>query len=109
MSYQVHIARAARRDLERACDYIEFVLKNQQAAYRLFVEAEALFTELMNMPKRYALVDDELLSAKGVRSLAVKNYIAFYTVSEKDKTVNIFRFLHGKSDWMSTLHRFFFP
>lgn len=35
MSYQVHITSTAEHDIMRAADYIEFTLKNPNAADRL--------------------------------------------------------------------------
>lgn len=40
MSYRIHITSAAERDLNRAADHIEFVLKNPKAADDLLDEAE---------------------------------------------------------------------
>ena len=55
------------------------------------------------MPERFALVNDKLLAAWGIRFVQVKNYLAFYTVSQTSNTVYVLRFLYGKSDWMSIL------
>ena len=40
MKYQLHITQSAERDLIQAADYIEFVLKNPQAADDLLAEAD---------------------------------------------------------------------
>lgn len=37
MNYQVHITKTAEHDIAKAADYIEFVLKNPQAADHLLV------------------------------------------------------------------------
>lgn len=102
-SYHVHITTAAARDLSRAADYIEFSLKNQLASDSLIGEAEEILSGLSHMPERFALVDDKLLTAWGIRFVQVKNYLAFYTVSQEANTVYVLRFLYGKSDWMSIL------
>ena len=80
MNYYVHITRRAEKDLSQALDY---------------------------MPERYALVDDKLLSAWGIRYIQIKKYLAFYVISKETQTVHIVRFLYGKSDWRSILHRGF--
>lgn len=102
-SYHVHITTAAERDLNRAADYIEFSLKNQLAANSLIDEAEEILSGLSHMPERFALVDDKLLAAWGIRFVQVRNYLAFYTVSQVANTVYVLRFLYGKSDWTSIL------
>ena len=104
MTYQVHITGRAERDLGRAVDYIEFSLKNPQAADSVLAEAEAVLSSLGQMPKRYAVADDTLLSAWEIRYVQIKNYLAFYTVDDKTKIVHIIRFLYRKSDWRAILH-----
>lgn len=47
--------------------------------------------------------DDKILASWGVRFVTVGNYLAFYTISEEEKQVNIVRFLYAKSDWHSVL------
>lgn len=102
-SYHVHITTAAERDLNHAADYIEFSLKNPTAADNLIDEAEETLSGLSHMPERFALVNDKLLAAWGIRFVSVKNYLAFYTVSQASNTVYVLRFLYGKSDWASIL------
>lgn len=107
MNYSVHITRQAEKDLNRALDYIEFSLKNPQAADSLLDEAEAALGSLDYMPERYALADDKLLAAWGIRYIQVKRYLAFYVVSKETHIVHIVRFLYGKSDWRSILRHGF--
>lgn len=103
MNYYVHITQRAENDLSRALDYIEFSLKNPQAADSLLEEAETALSSLDYMPERYAVADDKLLAAWGIRYIQVKKYLAFYIVSEEAQIVHIIRFLYGKSDWRSIL------
>lgn len=107
MSYHVHITRQAEKDLGRALDYIEFSLKNPQAADSLLDEAETTLASLDQMPERYALADDKLLVAWGIRFVQVKKYLAFYVIAKETRTVHIIRFLYGKSDWRSILRQGF--
>lgn len=78
MNYHIHITLTAEKDMIHVVDYIEYVLKNP-------------------------LVDDKILSSWGVCFVTVGNYLAFYTISEEEKQVNIVRFLYAKSDWHSIL------
>jgi plasmid stabilization system protein ParE len=107
MNYNIHISRAAERDLNNAADYIEFVLLNPQAANDLLDEAENKIGELSTFPEKFALVDDPVLKAWGIRFTLVKNYIAFYVVSEENRTVYVVRFLYGKRDWITILKQDF--
>lgn len=102
--YYVHITETAERDLNRAADYIEFSLKNPQAADDLVDEAETALSSLGHLPERYALADDKLLAALGIRFIQIKSYLAFYAIDQAAGTVHILRFLYGKSDWRFILH-----
>lgn len=103
MSYSIHITAAAERDMINASDYIDFTLKNPKAADDLLDEVEAKINELTDYPQMFPLVDDTVLASWGVRFVIVKNYLAFYVISESQKMVYIVRFLYQKSDWMSIL------
>ncbi|MBR2256723.1 MAG: type II toxin-antitoxin system RelE/ParE family toxin [Blautia sp.] len=107
MKYDIHITRSAEKDLNSAADYIEFVLLNPQAADNLLDEAESRIGDLSAFPEKFALVDDPVLKAWGIRFTLVKNYIAFYVISEENHTVYIVRFLYGKRDWITILKQGF--
>ena len=97
MNYQVHITKTAEHDIAKAADYIEFVLKNPQAADHL----------LTQMPEKLQLVDDPVLAGWGIRFIRVNNYLAFYTIAEDKKVVIIVRFLYQKSNWNTILRQGF--
>ena len=103
MTYRVHITRSAERDLRSAVDYMDQVLLNPSAADNLLTEAGEKIGELSSFPGKYALVDDPVLKAWGIRFTQAKNYLAFYTISDSENTVDIVRFLYGKRDWNSIL------
>ena len=103
MKYQLHSTQSAERDLIQAADYIEFVLKNPQAADDLLAEADKKIHALLLFPKEHPLTEDKLLASWGVRFMTVKNYLAFYVVSEEKSQVTVIRFLYAKSDWHSIL------
>ena len=103
MMYQVRITSRAQEDIDKAADYIEYALKNPQAADALLDAAEAEIASLSDMPEPYALVRDDVLASWGIRCARIKNYMAFYTVDEAHKTVYVVRFLYGKSNWAAIL------
>ena len=103
MNYEVRITRAAENDLNEAADYIEFVLLNPQAADDLLDTVEETLPTLAQYAQCYALVDDPVLRAWGIRFVQIKNYLAFYTISEEEQKVYIVRFLYGKRNWISIL------
>lgn len=107
MTYSIHITVAAERDIANASDHIEFVLKDPKAADDLLDEAELKINALSSFPYKFSFVDDSLLASWGVRFIQVKNYLAFYVVSEENKKVTIVRFLYEKSNWTFLLKRGF--
>jgi plasmid stabilization system protein ParE len=107
MSYNIHITAAAERDLIRAADHIEFVLKNPKAADDLLDEAEKQINSLSDFPKKFQLVDDSILASWGIRFVIVNNYLAFYKISEDENLIIVVRFLFQKSNWNAILRQGF--
>lgn len=107
MSYNIHITATAERDLIRAADHIEFVLKNPKAADDLLNEAEKQINSLSDFPEKFRLVDDPVLASWGIRFVIVNGYLAFYTISEEENLVIIIRFLFQKSNWNAILRQGF--
>ena len=107
MSYQVHITSTAEHDIMRAADYIEFTLKNPNAADNLLDAATEQIGSLADLPQKFHLVDDPVLASWGIRFVIINNYLAFYTIDEEKQTVIIVRFLYQKSNWTSILRQGF--
>lgn len=105
MSYQIHITSTAEHDIMRAADYIEFTLKNPDAADNLLDAATEQIGSLADLPQKFRLVDDPVLASWGIRFVIINNYLAFYTIDEEKQTVIIVRFLYQKSNWTSILRQ----
>ena len=103
MNYHIHITQTAERDMIRAADYIEFTLKNPEAANHLLDTAEEKINDLTQFPQKFPLVDDRILSSWGIYFTIVNHYLAFYHISETEKQVTVVRFLYAKSNWASIL------
>ena len=107
MSYQLHITSTAEHDIMRATDYIEFTLKNPDAADNLLDVATERINSLADLPQKFRLVDEPVLASWGIRFVIIDNYLAFYTIDEEKQTVIIVRFLYQKSNWTSILRQGF--
>lgn len=107
MNYQVHTPKLRSMTLRKQPDYIEFVLKNPQAADHLLDVATEKIGELTQMLEKLQLVDDPVLAGWGIRFIMVNNYLAFYTIDEDKKVVIIVRFLYQKSNWNTILRQGF--
>ena len=107
MTYEIHITATAERDLLRASDHIEFVLKNPKAADDLLNEAETQINSLGDFPEKFKLLDDPVLASFGIRFVIVSGYLAFYVISEETHRVIVVRFLFQKSNWTAMLRQGF--
>lgn len=103
MKYKILISSRATDDITSALNYIGNTLLNPQAADDLQTKIEHDIRSLASMPKRYPLIDDPLLASWGLRFMMINNYIAFFTVDDDNKTVNIIRFMYGKRNWRRLL------
>lgn len=101
--YKVNITNAAEEEISSTVTYIADSLKAPKAADHLLTEIEKYEELLETNPHIYPLVPDEYLAERGIRYVLVKNYIVFFVIDEKDKTVNVFRFLYGRRDWKNIL------
>ena len=107
MSYQIHITPTAEHDIVRAADYIEFTLKNPEAADNLLDVVTEQIEALADFPQKFRLVDDPVLTSWGIRFVIINNYLAFYMIDEEKQTIIIVRFLYQKSNWTSILRQGF--
>ena len=76
---------------------------NPQAAADLLDSIDEEIGKLAFMPGKNRLVEDPVLAAWGIRSTAIRNYLAFYVIDEDSKTVHLVRFLYGRRNWISIL------
>lgn len=107
MTYNIRITATAERDILNASDYIEFSLKNPKAADELLDEVDTQINSLSDFPHRFQIADDPILASWEIRFIIVKNYLAFYVISEETKQVIVVRFLFQKSNWTTILRQGF--
>ena len=101
--YKIIVTDPAQKDLRDTVLYISNELKNKQAALNLLNLVEETVKSLTDMPERYAIIDDEILSREGFRFIPIKNYFLFYIVRKDTQTVVIQRFLYARRDWINIL------
>ena len=101
--YNIEISEPAEQDIQKTIMYIDEELQNRTAAEKLLDDVEKAIVSLTDMPLRYPLASDKTLAGLGIRYFAVNNYLVFYAVREKTKTIVIERFLHKRRDWDTIL------
>lgn len=101
--YNVILSLEARADVREIVRYIAKELREPSTAEHMLGCIEETIGSLESMPEKYALVSDEYLAACGIRMVAVKKYLIFYTVDHSKNEVNISRVLYGKRNWIDLL------
>lgn len=88
----------AQQDLKEIYEYIAYSLLAPDTARGLYQRIIQGARSLETMPERNPLYREEPWHSQGVRFLAVKNYLLFYTVGKDTNTVFIARILYGGRD-----------
>jgi len=101
--YRVRFTKRAESDLYEIDDYISNELNASIAAERFTDALERAIGTLSFSPQGFPKVRDDRLAARGYRWIGVKNYMAFYTIDEQNKIVNVERILYGRRDWQRLL------
>ncbi|PKM64575.1 MAG: type II toxin-antitoxin system RelE/ParE family toxin [Firmicutes bacterium HGW-Firmicutes-20] len=103
VNYKVDVSTPAQSDLSDIIRYISAQLTSSVSAVHLMEIFEEALMSLSDLPQRYPLIDDELLSQLGYRKMIVKNYVVFFSIDEANKVVNVERILYGRRDWFRFL------
>lgn len=98
-NYKVDVSAPAQSDLIDIIRYISAQLAASVSAVHMMEIFEEALMSLSDLPHRFPLIDDELLSQLGYRKMIVKNYVVFFSVDDTNKIVNIERILYGRRDW----------
>lgn len=103
--YKVDVSEPAENDLRDIVRYIASQLSAPISALNMMELLEEAMSILSNMPQRCSLITEERLAQMGYRKLSAKNYIVFFSIDEKHKTVDIERILYGRRDWLRILRK----
>ena len=101
--YRVDVSEPAENDLRDIVRYISAQLSAPTTALKMINTLEDAIASLADMPQKCSLVTDDRLASMGYRKLVVKNYIAFFTIDEQSKIVDIERILYARRDWLRIL------
>jgi len=92
--YKVIISKKAENQIEDIYNYISANLYNKPAAEKLMSEINLKFKYIESFPFMYQM--SELINC---RKCTVDNYILFYEVHKKDKSIYILSMYHGSQDY----------
>ena len=102
-AYKIRLAKPAENDLRDIARYISAQLNAPITALDMIQTIKKGIAKLQTTALAHPLVRDDRLAALGYRPLVIKNYIVFYIVNEKDKSVCVDRILYGRRDWQNIL------
>lgn len=97
--YKVQFLPLAQNDLVEIVRYIANDLYNKQAANKLADEIIKAADSLADFPYAYPAYTPIRPAKNEYRKISVQNYLIFYTVDEKTKTVTISRVVYAKRDY----------
>lgn len=95
--YKLEFLPVAKEDMLEIIKYISGELKNKQAAENLaeeFIAAESL----RQFPYSHQVYSPLKPLKTEYRKIIIKNYLMFYTVDEKEKTVTVMRVIYARRD-----------
>ena len=101
--YKVNITEPAENDIKDIARYISTQLNAATTALNMVRTIRTAIANLETNALICSTARDDRLASIGYRALVIKNYIAFYIVNEKEKTVVIDRILYGRRDWQKIL------
>lgn len=85
MRYDVQISNQAEADLRSIFEYIAFELQSVQNAVGQLDRLEESILSLDQMPDRYRAYEKEPWHSRGLRVMAVDNYLVFYIPNHEKK------------------------
>ena len=88
----------ARNDLHEIYEYIAYTLLSPDNAANTVNRIMETARSLDTMPERYPLYSDEPWQSRGLRFVAIRNYLLFYTADSESQTVSIIRIMYGGRD-----------
>jgi len=101
--YDLIFSKIIDFDIDQSYKYIKETLEAPKAAENLFNELYVKINSILENPYKRSLVQDKYLASLQIRSIKVKNYVLFYSITEEKNTVNILRFMYKTRDWIKIL------
>lgn len=99
--YIIEYSKESKKDLIEIKDYLKNNLQEPKIAQNLVDKIISEIRNLKNNPKKYAIIDEEIIRKFEIRKLLIDNYIVFYRV--KEQHIQIVRIMYGKRNWIDLL------
>lgn len=97
-TYSVIYSPEAKDDLREIYSYIAFELEAPDTAEGQVNRIRKEIRSLDFMPARYAIVDWEPWRSMEMHRVPVDNFIVYYAIDDKSRTVTVIRIFYGGRD-----------
>ncbi len=101
--YEILFSENAKNDLIQISSYISKVLLEPILAKKTLETIKKTVLSHGIMPERHYLLSKKEIRKLKLRLINSGNFLIFYSISEKNKQVNIVRILYSKRDWIKYL------
>ena len=101
--YNLIFSKIIDSDIDQSYSYIKDILEAPIAAENMFTELYKKINEILENPYKRPIMQDKYLASFGIRSINVKKYVLYYTISENENTVIVLRFMHQLRDRINIL------
>lgn len=103
MQYEVKLTAQAIGQIEETVQYISKILLEPETAQKWTDVLQCEIGKLDFMPSRYPLTEEEPWRTKEVRKMPVKNFLVYYLIDEKKKSVWVTAVIYGRRDQIAAL------
>ncbi len=101
--YKLEVLSLAKDDIYNIISYISKNLKNITAAKKLIKNFEESAKSIMDYPYGIPVYQAMGKLENEYRCIKVKNFLMFYTINEKEKTIIIVRIVYRKMNMKEVL------
>lgn len=96
VNYKVEIPLRVHEQMLRIASYIQEELMAPQAAKNVLANLEGAILSLDLFPERVPLSRDENMRSRGIRCMAVQNFLIYFWIDEENMQVNIINVIYGR-------------
>lgn len=94
--YTVKITRQAQEQIREIVRYIRFMLQAPETAMKMLDTLQREIASLAQFPYRVPLTEEEPWHSQGIHKFSVKNYLIYFWVDEKTRTVQIIGVVYAR-------------
>ncbi len=103
MRYKVNLTQQAICQIEETVQYISKILLVPETAQKWADTLQCEIEKLDFMPSKYPLTEEEPWHTKGIHKMPVKNFLVYYLIDEKKKTVWVTTIIYGRRNQIVAL------